>query len=147
MSKVTTVVDLAFDHLFSVIKGICFSALARMRKMEKESEQELVRLHVGLPAILVTSSGKAGSGESSDHLETQTSTFDKSQTEVERSEGTKLIYSKKQRNGVGVNCSKFDCSTIICSTFLAGNQLLDTKFINCSRVSSSRHSIFCDSKM
>ncbi len=88
-------------HLFSVIKGICFSALARMRKMEKESEQELVRLHVGLPAILVTSSGKAGSGESSDHLETQTSTFDKSQTEVGRSEGTKLIYSKKQNKWSG----------------------------------------------
>jgi hypothetical protein len=66
---------------------------------------------------------------------------------------------------VGVNCSNCDCSKRDCLTLLAGNQLLDMNFENCSNwikqiqaddekittaqlfLSSSCHTIFCDSKI
>ena len=54
-----------------------FLALARMKKMEKESEQEFIGLQTGLPTILVTSNLKSRSG-SPDQMETVVSTVEHS---------------------------------------------------------------------
>ena len=77
-----------------------FSALARMKRMEKESEQEFVRLQTGLPAIMVTSTGKAGSG-SPDRVETQISTFDQTRLETGEPDDNHHFDSKNKKIGEG----------------------------------------------